>query len=74
MKEPRKERAAVSTSAKKESPEPKYRTITVREDVFLEFEKQKDKQQSALGFTELSWTNFLAFVTQRLKENGRSER
>jgi hypothetical protein len=45
----------------------KYRTITIRTDVLDELEKLRFEKQMQLGFTELSWTNYMAIVVQRLK-------
>ncbi len=50
-----------------ENTDGKYRTITVRTDVLDELEKLRRKQQEQLGFKELSWTNYMAIVVQRLK-------
>ena len=45
----------------------KYRTITVRTDVLDQLEKLRMEKQVQLGLTELSWTNYMAIVVQRLK-------
>lgn len=50
-----------------EKPDGKYKTITVRTDVLEELEKLRLEKQLQLGFTELSWTNYMAIVVQRLK-------
>ena len=46
--------------------EGKFRTITLRADVYDEFEKLRVQEQTVTGMAELSWTNFVAMLVPRL--------
>jgi hypothetical protein len=47
--------------------EGKFRTITLRTDVYDEFEKLRVQEQTATGLAELSWTNFVSLLVQRIE-------
>lgn len=44
----------------------KFKTITIRGDVYEKFDKLRILEQDTMGLVELSWSNFLAIIAQRL--------
>lgn len=52
--------------------EGKFRTITLRTDVYEEFEKLRAQEQTTTGLAELSWTNFVALLMPRIRGQQRA--
>lgn len=50
---------------KSESP---FKSMTLKIEVYLEFERLKKLEEASLGVSDLSWTDYIAIVVKKLKE------
>jgi len=49
-------------------PEHPFKSMTLKIEVYLEFERLKKIEEASLGVSDLSWTDYIAIVVKRLKE------